>query len=32
LHSDFCNRDIIAPRGRVYQNRSHAHILRPDGC
>jgi hypothetical protein len=28
LHSDFCNRVLLAPRGRVYQNRSHQHLLR----
>jgi hypothetical protein len=28
LHADFCARTILAPRGRVYQNRSHQHLLR----
>jgi hypothetical protein len=28
LHSDFCNHRILVPRGRVYQNRSHRHLLR----
>jgi hypothetical protein len=28
LHTDFCDRMILKPRGRVYQNRSHQHLLR----
>ena len=28
LHADFCNRSLLRPRGRVYQNQSHTHILR----
>ena len=28
LHGDFCNRKLLKPRGRVYQNRSHQHLLR----
>jgi hypothetical protein len=28
LHSDFCNRRVLSPKGRVYQNRSHRHLLR----
>jgi hypothetical protein len=29
LHADFCNGQILnKPRGRVYQNRSHEHLLR----
>lgn len=29
LHADFCNAHFVAdPRGRVYQNTSHAHLVR----
>jgi hypothetical protein len=28
LHADFCGRMLLRPRGRVYQNRSHQHLLR----
>lgn len=28
LHADFCNRRLLSPRGRVYQNPSHRHLLR----
>ena len=28
LHSDFCSRAVLSPRGRVHQNRSHRHLLR----
>jgi hypothetical protein len=33
LHQDFCNPKLIAkPRGRVYQNATHTHLLRHDYC
>lgn len=28
LHADFCNPQILRPRGRVYQDKSHVHLLR----
>ena len=28
LHADFCNPTILRPRGRVYQGKSHHHLLR----
>jgi hypothetical protein len=28
LHADFCNPTILRPRGRVYQDKSHHHLLR----
>jgi hypothetical protein len=28
LHSDFCNPQILSPRGRIYQDKSHEHLLR----
>ena len=32
LHQDFGNPDLINnPRGRIYQNRSHRHLLTHDG-
>lgn len=32
LHQDFRNPDLISnPRGRIYQNASHSHLLSHDG-
>jgi hypothetical protein len=28
LHHDFSNREILSPRGRIYQDKSHEHLLR----
>jgi hypothetical protein len=28
LHSDFCNPRILRPRGRIFQDKSHEHLLR----
>jgi hypothetical protein len=28
LHADFCDPAILRPRGRVYQDKSHDHLLR----
>lgn len=27
LHTDFTNKDLLDPRGRVYQNTKHNHLL-----
>jgi hypothetical protein len=33
LHQDFCDPHILSPRGRVYQNADHVHLLnRPIQC
>lgn len=33
LHKDFTNRALLnCPRGRVYQERRHRHLLRVDTC
>lgn len=32
LHADFGSTDIIKPKGRVYQNASHAHLLADAVC
>jgi hypothetical protein len=33
LHRDFTNASVLsAPRGKIYQNASHGHLLTPDTC
>lgn len=32
LHADFTNPNLISPRGRVYQRRTHEHLLRRAQC
>ncbi len=28
LHADFGNPNVLSPRGRIYQDKSHGHLLR----
>jgi choline dehydrogenase-like flavoprotein len=32
LHTDFKNEEIIRPKGSVYQDSSHQHLLHEDAC
>ena len=32
LHVDFTNKNIIIVKGKVYQNKTHKHLLKLDAC